>query len=144
MSESASSKISLKTRFREIVISAICWCATISMLASGGSYLLYKMTRLSILKQIASIALLPFAILFFSFVMFFFGTFVIYCFLCLVPWRKSEPQIFIFGEDGSLPWWAALIWIVVIFAFLYEVIPNIVGYILNSIRFLKQTVVGII
>lgn len=144
MSESVSSKISWIIRFRRNVFSAICWCVTISIFISGGSYLLYKITRILILKQIASIALLPSAIFFSTFALLFFGSFMIYCFLCLIPWRKSEPQIFIFGEDGSLPWWGALIWIVVISSFLYNVIPNIIEYISDVFRFVKHMFVEIV
>lgn len=125
MSKVNNSNFSWRTRLKDIAENILSWCFALLMISSAVSFVIYKITDSHIFKQISFIALFPFFLLFSVLLIAFFGSFIIYCFLCLMPWRDKEPQIFIFGEEGdSLPWWGAAIWLVVIFVFLSQVVPT--------------------
>ena len=65
--------------------------------------------------------MIPIMAIFAPIIVVFLGSFIIYCFLCLIPWRKNK-AFFMFEEDGLSPL-SALIWLIVIFVFLRQTVP---------------------
>lgn len=84
------------------------------------SFVLYKITKLSIFLWMAFICALPLIIPIAAIIIFAFGNFIIFCFQSLLPGRKNKSFMFI---DEELPWWAAIICLCAIFTFLYTTIP---------------------
>lgn len=89
----------------------------------AGGLVLYEITHLSVFKWIAIVSLSPLALLFLAIIVEFLGSFIIYCFLCLIPGRSKKATFLFLDDDDELPWYWAVIWLVVMFAFLSQAIP---------------------
>lgn len=86
-----------------------------------GGYIIYKFTHISFFKWVGIISFIPIGLMFVTMVVFFIVSFIIYCFSSLIPHRNNTPSFMEFDE--KLPWWGAILWLVIIFIFLSHTIP---------------------
>ena len=109
-----------------------------------GGFVLYKITGFSLFKWIAIISIAPIALVFLGLIVGFCNSFIIYCFLCLIPGRSKKVTLpFFEDKDDQLPWWGAVIWLVVIFAFLSQTIPVVLHNIGAKLGIINGKVVSI-
>lgn len=98
------------------------WQVVMYLIIAGwiGGAILYEITDHSVFKWISVVSFAPIVFFFLALFFGFIGSFVIYCFLCLVPNRKKTTFL---SYPVELPWWGAIIWLVTTFTFLSQVIP---------------------
>lgn len=90
------------------------------------SCILYFTTGLKAFKWILIICAAPIVIGFFALIVIFLSSFFLYCVSCLIPFRKSKTSFLFFGEKDQLPWWGALIWLIILVLFISELVPTII------------------
>lgn len=101
------------------------------------SCVLYFTTGFKFFKWILIICAAPIAIGFFALIVIFLGSFFIYCVLCLMPFRKKKASFLMFGEKDQLPWWGALIWLIILVTFVSKFIPTVIHNTAVAFGFIK-------